>query len=45
MTNEKAYQIGQYAAYQGKPRKCPEYLEGESRRAWFDGYDGMARNA
>ena len=45
MSNEKAFQIGQYAAFQGKPRNCPSYMEGESRRAWFAGYDALMTRA
>lgn len=42
MSNEKAFQIGQYAAFKGKSRECPSYMEDkESRKAWFDGYDSV----
>ncbi|WGJ07477.1 hypothetical protein [Brucella intermedia] len=41
MNNEKAFQIGQYAAYQGKSREVPEYMTGESIRAWLDGFDSI----
>lgn len=40
MTNEKAFQMGQYAAYKNKPRNCPFPLEAiDSRCAWYQGYD------
>jgi hypothetical protein len=43
MSNEKAFQIGSYAAFKGKARECPSYIdERETRRAWFDGYDATA---
>ncbi len=41
MTNEKAFQIGQYAAFKGRSRIVPDHLEGESIRAWLDGYDSL----
>lgn len=40
MTNEKAFQMGQYAAYRGKPRNLPEHVPlGECSKAWCRGYD------
>lgn len=40
MSNEKAFQIGQYAAFKGKPSDIPEHIAGiEARRAWRKGYD------
>lgn len=37
---ENAAQMGQYAAYKGKPRECPDHIEdAEHRRAWYKGYD------
>ena len=46
MSNEKAFQIGQYAALKGKPRVCPDYFmdvadELSALRAWLAGYDSI----
>lgn len=40
MRNEKAFQMGQYAAFRGKARCIPSHVHvGEPRRAWLKGYD------
>ncbi len=36
--------IGQYAAYQGKPREVPEHMDDENRRSWLAGYDSVIWN-
>jgi hypothetical protein len=45
MTNEKAFAIGSYASFKGKPRIAPEYLSSEFRKAWVDGYDADQERA